>query len=256
MKFAILHEACVFSWYYVKWHLRMTKTITHFWGTSVLHILLTYYFLVYFDANEACNSLDFQFGNAARGITAIPTRSFSIRVTQYSCNYNNLAPSGCDQYFFGPTATNQIATFNFAGGRHLANQHQTVCIRHSLLPNDLEIPQLDKYFFQKWPKIALFTIEKYYESWGITLKIKSYYSRGFWTNIFGSGVVNVFDFMCIWKLMLNFFLQAWGRKLQNLLSCCCCWHWLDHGYQYSCRQSQGKFLGWPLKSKITADHGW
>jgi hypothetical protein len=84
---------------------------------------------VYFDANEACNSLDFQFGNVARGITAIPTRSFSIRVTQYSCNYNNLAPSGCDQYFFGPTATNQIESFNFAGGRHLANQHQTVCIR-------------------------------------------------------------------------------------------------------------------------------
>ena len=127
-KVANLQEACVKTRYHVKWHLRVTKTIT-----QMCCITLTYYILVYFDANEACNSLDFQFGNVARGITASPTRSFSIRVTQYSCNYNNLAPSGCDQYFFGPTATNQIASFNFAGGRHLANQHQTVCIRYSLL---------------------------------------------------------------------------------------------------------------------------
>ena len=116
-------------------------------------LLFTYYFLVYFDADEACNSLDFQFGNVARGITAIPTRSFSIRVTQYSCNYNNLAPSGCDQYFFGPTATNQIASFNFAGGRHLANQHQTVCIRYSLLLEWIGIPQLNEYLFKYYPKL-------------------------------------------------------------------------------------------------------
>ncbi len=37
-------------------------------------------FSVYFDASELCNDLDFQFGQSAQGLTAIATRTFSIKV--------------------------------------------------------------------------------------------------------------------------------------------------------------------------------
>ena len=51
-------------------------------------------------------------------------------MTQYSCNYPNLAPSGCTQYFFGMT-TGTLNTFNYNGGngQHLANQDQSFCVR-------------------------------------------------------------------------------------------------------------------------------
>ena len=47
---------------------------------------------VYFDASDACNSLDFQFGNVAQGLSTVATRSWSIKINQYSCDYENLAP--------------------------------------------------------------------------------------------------------------------------------------------------------------------
>jgi len=89
---------------------------------------------VYFDASENCHDLNFQLGNVANGLTTVATRSWSIKVSQYSCDYENLAPSGCDQWHFGSDASNYIRTFNFQGGlgnggRHLANQHQQICIR-------------------------------------------------------------------------------------------------------------------------------
>ena len=87
------------------------------------------FFLVYFDASDECNYLDFQLGNVARGITSIATRSWSIKVSQYSCNYENLAPSGCTQYFYGPGATNLVQSFNYPGSKHLADQTQVICIR-------------------------------------------------------------------------------------------------------------------------------
>ena len=64
---------------------------------------------VYFDTGDtSCHSLDFQFGNVANYITSIATRSWNIKITQYSCNFNNLAPSGCTQYFYGTEATNKV----------------------------------------------------------------------------------------------------------------------------------------------------
>jgi hypothetical protein len=47
---------------------------------------------VYFDADDDCHSLDFQLGNNAQGISTVATRSWSIKITQYSCDYENLAP--------------------------------------------------------------------------------------------------------------------------------------------------------------------
>ena len=76
---------------------------------------------------ETCNQLTFQLGNMGMG-TALATRNWNIKITQYSCDYENLAPDGCDQYFFGAN-TGTVESFNFAGGQHLANQDQNICIR-------------------------------------------------------------------------------------------------------------------------------
>jgi len=87
---------------------------------------------VYFDADDDCHSLDFQLGNNAQGISTVATRSWSIKITQYSCDYENLAPSGCTQYHFGSSGTNYVQTFNFqssGSGKHLADQTQVICVR-------------------------------------------------------------------------------------------------------------------------------
>ena len=81
------------------------------------------------DAAPNCNRLIFQLGRTGRG-TQITTRQWSIKVTQYSCDDQNLPPSGCTQYFHG-SLIGTVRSFNYNGGdgHHLANQHQTVCIR-------------------------------------------------------------------------------------------------------------------------------
>jgi hypothetical protein len=88
-------------------------------------------FHVYFDASDNCNSLDFQLGNVAKGVSASATYSWSIKINQYSCDYENLAPSGCTQYHFGSSGTNYVQTFNYqsGSGKHLADQTQVICVR-------------------------------------------------------------------------------------------------------------------------------
>ncbi len=54
---------------------------------------------------------------------------FNIQITQYSCDFPNLAPSGCTQYFFG-SETNIVQSFNYEGQQHLSNQKQTICVRY------------------------------------------------------------------------------------------------------------------------------
>ena len=54
------------------------------------------------------------------------------QVTQYSCDFNNLAPDGCTQYYFGPQQNSALVrTYNYDNGmgRHLAEQDQNICIR-------------------------------------------------------------------------------------------------------------------------------
>ncbi len=45
---------------------------------------------VYVDASQTCNMLVFQ-------LAAAGARSWSIKVSQYNCDYPNLAPTGCTQ---------------------------------------------------------------------------------------------------------------------------------------------------------------
>merc|ERR1712226_1455074 len=82
---------------------------------------------MYLDASEACNDISFLLGSNGVGTTT-PTRQWSVKISQYSCNYNNLAPEGCTQYFFG-SSVDTVQTYNFDGGQHLANQEQAICVR-------------------------------------------------------------------------------------------------------------------------------
>jgi len=86
-------------------------------------------FHVYFDASDNCHDLDFALGQNPVGLASAANRQWNIKISQYSCNYENLAPSGCNQWFFGAGATNYVKTYNYDGGRHLADQRQTICVR-------------------------------------------------------------------------------------------------------------------------------
>ena len=79
---------------------------------------------MYVDASDTCNELAF---NLQEG-TSTATRAWSIKITQYDCDYDNLAPKGCTQYHFG-TTTGQVQTYNWDGGHHLAGQDQNICVR-------------------------------------------------------------------------------------------------------------------------------
>merc|ERR1712241_820509 len=76
-----------------------------------------------------CNSLDFQLGGTGIDAT-IPSRAWSIKVTQIDCNSNLRAPEGCTQYFYGSN-TDSVRSYNFnqGNGLHLTNQQQNVCVR-------------------------------------------------------------------------------------------------------------------------------
>lgn len=82
---------------------------------------------MYVDVSDSCNKLLFTLGSNAQG-TSLVTRQWSIKVSQYSCNYENLAPQGCTQYYFGSTV-DTVRTYNWNGGYHLANQNQQICVR-------------------------------------------------------------------------------------------------------------------------------
>ncbi len=105
---------------------------------------------MYVESSKCCNELAFKLGSGAgtSGGNTVATRQWQIKVTQYSCDYNNLAPQGCVQYYFGQTTQQvwknvyelfffvhkvylQVQTYNYdnGNGRHLANQDQQVCVR-------------------------------------------------------------------------------------------------------------------------------
>ena len=78
---------------------------------------------------NSCQDLVFTFQDTAVG-TNLALRSWNIRVTQYDCGYENLAPAGCTQYFWGED-DGYVQSYNFQSGSgyHLANQNQKICFR-------------------------------------------------------------------------------------------------------------------------------
>ena len=74
------------------------------------------------DASENCNALTFTLSDTGR--------SWRVRVTQYDAGFENLAPAGCTQYFWNKEDSNGVlSSYNYGGGRHLADQKQVICIR-------------------------------------------------------------------------------------------------------------------------------
>ncbi len=74
------------------------------WLLFLWQLLPTFHsFVVYVESSDCCNQLAFKLGSGvgAQSGTSLATRSWQIKVTQFSCNSNNLAPEGCVQYFFG-----------------------------------------------------------------------------------------------------------------------------------------------------------
>ena len=63
---------------------------------------------MYVDASADCNDLVFYLGKSGY--------SYSIRITQYNCEYENLAPRGCTEYLFGEQ-TGFIYSYNWDGGK-------------------------------------------------------------------------------------------------------------------------------------------
>ena len=82
--------------------------------------------------NTACHTLAFQLGTGG-GLNqpAVAARQWSIKVNQYSCDYPDLAPAGCTQYFSGMGGAGTIMSYNnqAGAGTHLANQEHSFCIR-------------------------------------------------------------------------------------------------------------------------------
>jgi len=84
---------------------------------------------VYFDSDDGCHDLNLSIGQNAIYATEPSNRQVSIKVTQVECSSYNLAPQGCDQWFYGTSGQGTVRTFNYDGGSHLANQHQDICVR-------------------------------------------------------------------------------------------------------------------------------
>ena len=54
---------------------------------------------------------------------------WSIKISQYSCEFNNLPPQGCTQWYFAKLS-GIVRSFNYDGGMHLALQQQNICVRY------------------------------------------------------------------------------------------------------------------------------
>jgi hypothetical protein len=72
------------------------------------------------DPEEECSTLAFEFKDAEI------TREWNITILQIQCDFENRAPPGCLQYFFGLNEDGVggvIKSFNFDGGYHLGVFH-------------------------------------------------------------------------------------------------------------------------------------
>ena len=81
------------------------------------------------DASPQCHKVSFDIGSGSS------TRSWDIKVTQYSCGQQFGGPDGCLQYFTGQSGT--VSSFNFPTTSsnvdttvtHLSNQNYMMCWR-------------------------------------------------------------------------------------------------------------------------------
>ena len=58
-----------------------------------------------------------------------------IQLQTFDNDFENKAPTGCTQYYYGETSQG-FKTFNYANGVHLANQNQRICFRYIISMNN------------------------------------------------------------------------------------------------------------------------
>ena len=73
------------------------------------------------EASDDCNKLNFNW------VTNASPTSWNIHIMQIPCTAKWKPPEGCLQYYTGTTGL--IQSYNYAGGKHLANQDYNNCIR-------------------------------------------------------------------------------------------------------------------------------
>ena len=76
------------------------------------------------EAEDGCNVLTFTWDSDS-------TREWNIHISQILCSDPHKPPQGCLQYFTGTTGN--IASYNFQGGTHLANQVNYCCFPSKFL---------------------------------------------------------------------------------------------------------------------------
>ena len=93
-------------------------------------------FSVYIDAADACTTLSFNIKE-----NSVVKPKWLISVTQYTSDFNNKAPKGCLQYFFG--ADKGIITglnWNSSSGKSM-DRNKRVCIRREANRSSMEYHQ-------------------------------------------------------------------------------------------------------------------
>ena len=96
--------------------------------------LPTLIFSVYIDAADACTTLSF---NIKGNIPVKP--KWLISVTQYTSDFNNKAPKGCLQYFFGADK-GFIKSLNWNSGKSM-ERNKRICIRREANKSKMEYHQ-------------------------------------------------------------------------------------------------------------------
>ena len=91
-------------------------------------------FSVYIDAADACTTLSFNIKE-----NSVVKPKWLISVTQYTSDFNNKAPKGCLQYFFG--ADKGIITgLNWNSGKSM-ERNKRICIRREANRSNMEYHQ-------------------------------------------------------------------------------------------------------------------
>ena len=91
---------------------------------------------MYIDAADACTTLSF---NIKENSHVKPR--WLISVTQYTSDFNNKAPKGCIQYFFGADkGIIKSLNWNSSNGKYM-ERNKRICIRREANGSNLEYHQ-------------------------------------------------------------------------------------------------------------------
>ena len=90
---------------------------------------------MYIDAADACTTLSFNI----KGNSPVKPK-WLISVTQYTSDFNNKAPKGCLQYFFGADK-GIITSLNWNSSGKSMERNKRICIRREANKSNMEYRQ-------------------------------------------------------------------------------------------------------------------